>query len=156
MSLTFNQFDKIFSMNLVFLAVIVKEIIKNYDFFFYQARIVVFSINIPITKGYPVLLHYGCVTEQATISKLVSTLSKSTGEVVKNKPRFLNGNCSAMVDITVAKAIPLETYKESVIQLGLDININILGLLLYTPYCPGQKLNFFNIFIITLLRLRVR
>jgi len=79
----------------------------------FRARIVVFSIDIPITKGYPVLLHYGCVTEQATISKLVSTLSKSTGEVVKNKPRFLNGNCSAMVDITVVKAIPLETYKDN-------------------------------------------
>jgi elongation factor 1 alpha-like protein len=79
----------------------------------FRARIVVFSIDIPITKGYPIILHYGCVSEQATISKLVSTLNKSTGEVLKNKPRFLTGNCSAMVDIMVSKPIPLETYKDN-------------------------------------------
>jgi hypothetical protein len=34
-----------------------------------------------------VVLHYGCVSEQAIIKKLVSLLNKSTGEVVKSKPR---------------------------------------------------------------------
>ena len=72
----------------------------------------------PITKGYPIIFHYGCVSEQATISKLVSTLNKSTGEVLKNKPRFLTGNSSAMVDITVSKPIPVETYKESVSSIS--------------------------------------
>ena len=82
---------------------------------FFQARIVIFGTEVPITKGYPIILHYGCVSEQATISKLVSTLNKSTGEVLKNKPRFLTGNSSAMVNITVSKSIPVETYKECVI-----------------------------------------
>ena len=63
--------------------------------------------------GYPVVLHYGCVSEQATIKKLVSQLNKSTGEVVKNKPRCLTGNQSAVVEIIVSRPIPLELYKSN-------------------------------------------
>jgi len=79
----------------------------------FRARIVIFNIDIPITKGYPVVLHYGCVSEQAIVTKLVATLSKSTGEILKNKPRFLNGNSSAIVEISITKPIPLETYKDN-------------------------------------------
>ena len=79
----------------------------------FQARVVVFNIDIPITKGYPVVMHYGCVSEQATIRKLVSLLHKTSGEVVKSKPRVLTGNCSAVVEVTVAKPIPLELYRNS-------------------------------------------
>ncbi len=37
--------------------------------------------------GFPVVLHYGCVSEQATVKKLISLLNRSTGEVLKAKPR---------------------------------------------------------------------
>jgi len=79
----------------------------------FKARVVVFNIEVPITKGYPVVLHYGCVSEQASIKKLVSQLNKSTGEVVKNKPRCLTGNQSAVVEIIVSRPIPLELYKSN-------------------------------------------
>jgi len=79
----------------------------------FQARVVVFNIEVPITKGYPVVLHYGCVSEQATIKKLVSQLNKSTGEIVKSKPRCLTGNQSAVVEIIVSRPIPLELYKSN-------------------------------------------
>eukprot|EP00090_Calanus_glacialis_P037688 TRINITY_DN6513_c0_g1_i1.p1 TRINITY_DN6513_c0_g1~~TRINITY_DN6513_c0_g1_i1.p1 ORF type:complete len:727 (-),score=240.56 TRINITY_DN6513_c0_g1_i1:146-2326(-) len=79
----------------------------------FQARVVVFNIEVPITKGYPVVLHYGCVSEQATIKKLVSILNKSNGEVVKSKPRCLTGNQSAVVEIIVSRPIPLELYKSN-------------------------------------------
>lgn len=59
------------------------------------------------------VLHYGCVSEQGTVSKLLSLLNKATGEVEKKKPRCLAGNCSAMVEITVLKPIPIEVYKEN-------------------------------------------
>jgi len=77
----------------------------------FQARIVVFNIDVPITKGYPVVMHYGCVSEQATVRKLVSLLHKTTGEVVKAKPRVLTGNCSAVVELNVGKPIPVELYR---------------------------------------------
>jgi len=79
----------------------------------FKARIVVFNIDVPITKGFPMVLHYGCVSEQATISKLISLLNKSSGEVEKAKPRCLTGSCSAVVQITVSKPIPLELYKDN-------------------------------------------
>lgn len=79
----------------------------------FKARIVVFNIDVPITKGFPMVLHYGCVSEQATISKLVSILNKSNGEVEKSKPRCLTGSCSAVVQITVIKPIPIELYKDN-------------------------------------------
>ena len=66
-----------------------------------------------IVSGYPVVLHYGCVSEQATVKKLVSQLNKSTGEVVKAKPRCLTGNQSAVVEIIVSRSIPLELYKSN-------------------------------------------
>jgi len=37
--------------------------------------------------GYQVIFHYQSVTEPAIIKRLVSQLNKSTGEVVKNKPK---------------------------------------------------------------------
>merc|ERR1712059_10693 len=79
----------------------------------FQARIVVFNIDVPITKGYPVVLHYGCVAEQATVKRLVSLLNKSSGEVVKSKPRFLTGNCTALVEVVFSKPIPVELYKSN-------------------------------------------
>lgn len=36
-----------------------------------------------------VLLHYQTVSEPATIRKLVSVLHKSSGEVLKKKPKFV-------------------------------------------------------------------
>ena len=71
------------------------------------------SVEVPTTKGYPVILHYGCVSEQATIKRLVSLLNKSTGEVVKSKPRCLTGNQSAVVEVTVTRPVPLELYRTS-------------------------------------------
>lgn len=77
----------------------------------FQARIVVFNIDMPITKGFPVIIHYGSVSEQGNIKKLVSLINKSNGEVVKNKPRCLTGNQSAVVELSICRPIPLELYK---------------------------------------------
>ena len=64
-----------------------------------------------IFPGFPVIIHYGSVSELGNIKKLVSLLNKSNGEVVKNKPRCLTGNQSALVEISVSRPIPLELYK---------------------------------------------
>ncbi|TRY86995.1 hypothetical protein DNTS_009106 [Danionella cerebrum] len=53
----------------------------------FRARILLFNIEVPITQGFPVLLHYQTVSEPATIRKLVSVLHKSSGEVLKKKPK---------------------------------------------------------------------
>ncbi|GAA6066626.1 HBS1-like protein, partial [Tachysurus ichikawai] len=53
----------------------------------FRARILLFNIEVPITQGFPVLLHYQTVIEPATIRKLVSVLHKTSGEVLKKKPK---------------------------------------------------------------------
>lgn len=83
----------------------------------FRARVVVFGIDMPLTKGFPVVLHHGCVQAQATIKKLVALVNKSTGEVVKNKPRCLTKNCSALVDIAVDPPVCLELYS-NIKELG--------------------------------------
>lgn len=81
----------------------------------FRARILLFNIEVPVTQGFPVsghkhtqhtfpvvfvvlqwfyssflpqvLLHYQTVSEPATIRKLISVLHKSSGEVLKKKPK---------------------------------------------------------------------
>ena len=83
----------------------------------FRARIVLFNVETPVTKGFPVVLHYGSCQAQAVIKKLVAQIDKSTGEVVKNKPRVLLKNCNAVVEIGVDSAICLELYS-NIKELG--------------------------------------
>ncbi|XP_064486426.1 HBS1-like protein isoform X2 [Ornithodoros turicata] len=78
----------------------------------FQARIVVFNVEIPITRGFPVVLHYQSMSEQASVHKLISQLHKTTGEVVRNKPRCLTKNSSGVVEIKVSRPICVELYNE--------------------------------------------
>ncbi|XP_035212374.1 HBS1-like protein isoform X1 [Stegodyphus dumicola] len=78
----------------------------------FEARLVIFNISTPITKGYPVILHYQSLSEQALIKKLISQLNRSTGEIVKKKPRCLTKNSSAVVEIEVNRPICIELFKD--------------------------------------------
>nr|KAF6505421.1 HBS1 like translational GTPase [Rousettus aegyptiacus] len=78
----------------------------------FRARILIFNIEIPITKGFPVLLHYQTVSEPAIIKRLISVLNKSTGEVTKKKPKLLNKGQNALVELQTQRPIALELYKD--------------------------------------------
>jgi len=77
-----------------------------------KARILVFNIDIPITKGFMVLFHYQAMSEPATIKRLLALLSKSTGEVLKRKPRCLTKNSNAEVEIHTSRPVCVELYKD--------------------------------------------
>ncbi|KAI9488306.1 P-loop containing nucleoside triphosphate hydrolase protein [Zychaea mexicana] len=84
----------------------------------FTAQIVVFDLKVPITNGYPVILHHQSLDEPASIVKLNAVLDKSTGEVIKRNPRHLSKGMTAKVKIQLTnRAIPLETFKENK-QLG--------------------------------------
>ncbi|TKS76450.1 HBS1-like protein ERFS [Collichthys lucidus] len=78
----------------------------------FKARILLFNIEVPITQGFPVLLHYQTVSEPATIRKLISVLHKSSGEVLKKKPKCLSKGMNAMVEIQTQRPVSLELYKD--------------------------------------------
>ncbi|KAJ7387955.1 HBS1-like protein [Desmophyllum pertusum] len=77
-----------------------------------KARILVFNIRVPITKGFMVLFHYKTLSEPATIKRLCSVLHKSTGEVLQKKPRCLTNNSNAEVVIHTYKPVCVELYKD--------------------------------------------
>lgn len=83
----------------------------------FQAHIVIFSILYPITKGLNIVIHSQSLVEPAVITKLITQLHRSTGEVIKKKPRCLPKNSSAIVEITTTRSICLELYKD-IKQLG--------------------------------------
>lgn len=78
----------------------------------FRARILLFNIEVPITQGFPVLLHYQTVSEPATIKKLISVLHKSSGEVLKKKPKCLTKGMNAVVEIQTQRPVSLELYKD--------------------------------------------
>nr|XP_044611388.1 HBS1-like protein isoform X2 [Equus asinus] len=78
----------------------------------FRARILIFNIEIPVTKGFPVLLHYQTVSEPAVIKRLISILNKSTGEVTKKKPKLLTKGQNALVELQTQRPVALELYKD--------------------------------------------
>uniref|UniRef100_A0A3Q1BTN5 HBS1-like protein n=1 Tax=Amphiprion ocellaris TaxID=80972 RepID=A0A3Q1BTN5_AMPOC len=78
----------------------------------FRARILLFNIEVPITQGFPVLLHYQTVSEPATIKKLISVLHKSSGEVLKKKPKCLTKGMNAVVEVQTQRPVSLELYKD--------------------------------------------
>uniref|UniRef100_A0A1B6IM34 Tr-type G domain-containing protein n=1 Tax=Homalodisca liturata TaxID=320908 RepID=A0A1B6IM34_9HEMI len=83
----------------------------------FEARIVLFNITVPITKGFSVILHQQSLVEPAVITKLLAQLHKSSGEVVKRRPRCLTRNTSALVVLETSRPICVELYQD-VKELG--------------------------------------
>ncbi|XP_041043428.1 HBS1-like protein isoform X1 [Carcharodon carcharias] len=78
----------------------------------FRARVLTFSIDTPITQGLPVLLHYQTLSEPCTIRRLVSVLHKSTGEVLKKKPKCLTKGQNALIELQTQRPVSLELYKD--------------------------------------------
>ncbi|TCD66818.1 Hsp70 suppressor, GTPase facilitates ribosomal subunit dissociation [Steccherinum ochraceum] len=87
----------------------------------FNARIIVFDIQIPITAGTSVELFHHSRDVPASISKLLCTLDRASGTVIKTSPRVLAKGVSAEVQITLrsttmsgpaarAQPIPLEPF----------------------------------------------
>lgn len=76
-----------------------------------RAKIVLFNLDKPLIKGFPVVFHYKSMNEAAVIKKIVSQLDKSSGEVVKEKPRFLTKGMSAIVEIKINRPLCMELFQ---------------------------------------------
>ncbi|CAH8871681.1 unnamed protein product [Trichobilharzia szidati] len=77
------------------------------------AKLLVFTIRQPITRGYPVIYYYNCTSVAANITKLKSMTHKENKmEKTVKKPRCLLGNCTADVVLTFERPICIETYEK--------------------------------------------
>ncbi|TBU31999.1 EF Tu GTP binding domain-containing protein [Dichomitus squalens] len=73
--------------------------------FSFIARIIVFDIQIPITAGTSIELFHHSLDVPASISRLISVLDRSNGNVIKSKPRVLTKNMSAEVEISLRGSV---------------------------------------------------
>jgi elongation factor 1 alpha-like protein len=55
----------------------------------FVARIIVYDIAAPIVKGEAVVVHSHTTKAPGKISYLLATIEQSTGETIKNRPKFL-------------------------------------------------------------------
>jgi elongation factor 1 alpha-like protein len=87
----------------------------------FTAKIIVFDIAVPITAGSSVEIFHHSRDVPATTVKLISTIDRTSGKVLKANPRVLTKGTSAEVQIalrntqvsgsaTVARGIPLEMF----------------------------------------------
>ncbi|KAJ1920720.1 hypothetical protein H4219_001119 [Mycoemilia scoparia] len=77
------------------------------------AQIVVFEAPVPITNGFPVILHIQSDNKPAYVSKLISVIDQSTGEVKKSKPRHIGQGVTANVEIKVESSVCIDLFRES-------------------------------------------
>jgi elongation factor 1 alpha-like protein len=66
----------------------------------FLAQIVVFDIDEPITKGYQATMYLRASAEPVSLTKILCTVNKSSGQVLKKKPRLLHSQASAVVQVT--------------------------------------------------------
>ncbi|VDM95359.1 unnamed protein product [Thelazia callipaeda] len=76
----------------------------------YRVRVVVFDTAVPIFRGTKVELFAHCLVEPCTITHLIAELNKSTGQVIRQKPRMLTKNMSGVIEIVTERAVNLELY----------------------------------------------
>ncbi|KAJ6627523.1 P-loop containing nucleoside triphosphate hydrolase protein [Mycena sp. CBHHK59/15] len=87
----------------------------------FTARIIVFDVQVPIISGALVELFHHSRDVPAMFSKLISSLDRTSGKVIKSNPRVLATSSSAEVQITLrttsalgqsssARSVPLEPF----------------------------------------------
>ncbi|XP_071807872.1 uncharacterized protein [Asterias amurensis] len=78
----------------------------------FRARVIMFNLDVPVTRGFPVVLHYQADSEPAVVRKLISTLHKSTGEILQKRPKCLTKQSNAIIEIETSRPVCLELYKD--------------------------------------------
>ncbi|KAK6041988.1 putative translation elongation factor Tu [Cooperia oncophora] len=75
----------------------------------FVARIVVFDIVVPIMKGTKGELYCHSLCEHA-VGQLISSINKTNGEVIKERPRCLAKQMSGLVEIETEREVAIDTY----------------------------------------------
>ncbi|VDO58996.1 unnamed protein product [Haemonchus placei] len=76
----------------------------------FVARIVVFDIIVPIMKGTKAELYCHSLCEPCTVVKLISSINKTNGEIIKERPRCLAKQMSGLVEIETEREVAIDTY----------------------------------------------
>ena len=74
------------------------------------ARVIVYDIPSPIAKGEAVVVHSHTTKAPGKIAFLLATIEQSTGETVKNRPKFLRKGQFASIQIKLEERMCLELF----------------------------------------------
>ncbi|CUT99327.1 eukaryotic release factor 3 erfs [Echinococcus multilocularis] len=77
-----------------------------------RAKVLIFDVQQPITRGYPVIFYYHCSSVPAVITKLLSATVKDEERGKKDvvKPRCLLGRCTAEIELALESPVCVEIY----------------------------------------------
>ncbi|KAJ2518411.1 hypothetical protein H4217_003347 [Coemansia sp. RSA 1939] len=81
--------------------------------FRFEAQLVIFDPPVPITNGFPALLHIQSLNVPAVLHKIIEVIDQRTGEVTKRRPRHIRKGATARVEITTETPVCLELFKNS-------------------------------------------
>ncbi|KAJ2790391.1 hypothetical protein GGI18_001826 [Coemansia linderi] len=79
----------------------------------FEAQLVVFDPPVPITNGFPGLLHMQSLNVPAVVSRIIETFDQRSGEVLKRRPRHIRKGATARVEIVAETPVCLELFKDS-------------------------------------------
>eukprot|EP01025_Chloroclados_australasicus_P032937 TRINITY_DN3345_c1_g1_i1.p1 TRINITY_DN3345_c1_g1~~TRINITY_DN3345_c1_g1_i1.p1 ORF type:complete len:625 (+),score=99.89 TRINITY_DN3345_c1_g1_i1:195-2069(+) len=78
----------------------------------FRARVVTLEITMPLLKGSDLVVHCHTAEGDGFLSDLITLLDAKTGEVVKQSPKVILKNQSAVVEITVNNGLCVEAYSD--------------------------------------------
>eukprot|EP01086_Lenisia_limosa_P001622 TRINITY_DN13238_c0_g1_i1.p1 TRINITY_DN13238_c0_g1~~TRINITY_DN13238_c0_g1_i1.p1 ORF type:complete len:280 (+),score=30.45 TRINITY_DN13238_c0_g1_i1:70-840(+) len=76
----------------------------------FKAQVVVLSAPWPFMRGFSSMLHYQTSAVPCVVTRIVSTISRSSGKVLQKKPRTVEVRKTAVVEILANSPLPLEPY----------------------------------------------
>ncbi|KAJ2460718.1 hypothetical protein GGF42_000669 [Coemansia sp. RSA 2424] len=79
----------------------------------FEAQLVVFDPPVPITNGFPGLLHIQSLNVPAVVHRIIETFHQRSGEVLKRRPRHIRKGATARVEIVTETPVCLELFKDS-------------------------------------------
>jgi elongation factor 1 alpha-like protein len=78
----------------------------------FEIRLLTLDIRTPILKGSQVVLHVHHARQPARVDQLVSLLDPKKGTVLRQRPRHLTANQSAIVEIVPDEGVCIEKYTD--------------------------------------------
>ncbi|PIA17537.1 hypothetical protein COEREDRAFT_40890, partial [Coemansia reversa NRRL 1564] len=79
----------------------------------FEAQLAVFEPSVPITNGFPMMLHMQSVGVPAVVRRIIETFDQRTGEVTRRRPRHIRKGATARVEIVAETPVCLELFRDS-------------------------------------------
>jgi elongation factor 1 alpha-like protein len=67
---------------------------------------------VPLLVGTTVVVHAYASSTEARVTKLVSSLDKKTGDVLRRAPRCVSRDAAAVVELTPSRALAVERFED--------------------------------------------